>query len=92
MMYISDQPKDPHLAERGYVIELDQPGLGPVLLEGPGFHATRLAKPDTRPAPLFAEHSREICKEILGCSEADVDALVGRGVLFEAPETADAGP
>jgi crotonobetainyl-CoA:carnitine CoA-transferase CaiB-like acyl-CoA transferase len=91
MMYMSDQPRDPHLLSRGYILELDQPGVGPILLEGPAFHATGLPDPLTRPAPLLGQHTREICTGLLGYSDADVDALVAKGLLVEAEVESAAG-
>jgi benzylsuccinate CoA-transferase BbsF subunit len=84
MMYMSDQPEDPHLRHRGYVLELDQPGVGPILLEGAAFHATRLPEPVTAPAPFLGQHTREICVSLLGYSEREVDLLVEKGLLTEA--------
>lgn len=85
MMYISDQLTDPHLAEHGYVLHLDQPGLGAVELEGPAFRSARLRHPLTNPAPLLGEHTRAIARDELGLTDDAVDVLVARGVLFEAP-------
>jgi benzylsuccinate CoA-transferase BbsF subunit len=84
MMYMSDQPSDPHLRDRGYILEMDQPGVGPILLEGPAFHASRLPGPITAPAPLLGEHTRAICLSQLGYSEEQVDRLVESGLLTEA--------
>jgi crotonobetainyl-CoA:carnitine CoA-transferase CaiB-like acyl-CoA transferase len=83
MMYISDQPEDPHLIERGYILEIDQPGVGSVLFEGPAFHATRLPGPITLPAPFLGEHTRQIARGILGYSEEHVAELLASGVLVE---------
>jgi crotonobetainyl-CoA:carnitine CoA-transferase CaiB-like acyl-CoA transferase len=83
MMYISDQPADPHLVARGYILEIDQPGVGPILLEGPAFHASRLPGPLTGPAPLFGQHTRDIAREILGYSDQRIEELLGLGVLVE---------
>jgi benzylsuccinate CoA-transferase BbsF subunit len=63
---------------------MDQPGVGPILLEGPAFHATRLPGPITAPAPLLGEHTRAICLSLLGYSDEQVDGLVERGLLAEA--------
>ncbi|WP_067680080.1 CaiB/BaiF CoA transferase family protein [Nocardia miyunensis] len=40
-----------------------------------------IADPPTRPAPLPGQQTREICTELLGMSEAEIDALVRDGVL-----------
>jgi benzylsuccinate CoA-transferase BbsF subunit len=89
MMYMSDQPNDPHLGARGYILELDQPALGSILLEGPAFHATGLPAPITFPAPLFGEHTREICRSVLGYSDDTIDQLIAAGLLIEAPASPD---
>jgi crotonobetainyl-CoA:carnitine CoA-transferase CaiB-like acyl-CoA transferase len=83
MMYISDQPQDPQLLARGYILEVDQPPLGKLLLEGPAFHASGLPDPITGPAPLLGEHTREICTDLLGYSKATVDQLIGKRLLVE---------
>lgn len=72
---------DRNLASRNFVRVLDQPGLTTLLLEGPFFRATGLPDPDIRPAPLLAEHTREVCARHLGLSEAEIDQLLADGVL-----------
>jgi benzylsuccinate CoA-transferase BbsF subunit len=84
MMYMSDQPHDPHLRSRGYILEIEQPGVGSILLEGPAFHASRLSEPITDPAPFLGEHTREICASLLGYSDREVDLLIEKGLLIEA--------
>jgi crotonobetainyl-CoA:carnitine CoA-transferase CaiB-like acyl-CoA transferase len=83
MMYVSDQPLDPHFRYRGYLLELNQPGLGPILLEGPAFHATGLPGPITLPAPLLGQDTRDIAREVLGYSDDRINELVSTGVLVE---------
>ena len=85
MMYMSDQPKDPHFQARGYILEIEQPGLGRILLEGPAFQATRLPPPVTRPAPLLGQHTREICTSLLGYSDEEINRMVADGLLVENP-------
>jgi crotonobetainyl-CoA:carnitine CoA-transferase CaiB-like acyl-CoA transferase len=36
-----------------------------------------------RPAPLPGEHTREICREVLGMDDTSIDDLAGRGVVYE---------
>ncbi len=83
MMYMSDQPEDPHLQARGYVLEIDQPALGPILFEGPAFHATRLPDPITRPAPLLGEHTLEVWTGVLGRTAEEGADLIDRGILVQ---------
>jgi len=85
MMYISDQPADPHLRARGYVCEVDQPDLGPLLMEGPAFRGTSLADPIVEPAPRLGADTRRICVELLGLSPGEVDRLLATGAIHAAP-------
>lgn len=78
-----EQEHDPHLVARGYPQRIEQPGLGQVLLEGPAFHASAMPDPETRPAPGLGEHTRQICRELLGMSDDEVDKLVAEGALEE---------
>jgi crotonobetainyl-CoA:carnitine CoA-transferase CaiB-like acyl-CoA transferase len=84
MMYASDMPDDPHLLARGYPQPLDQPGVGPMMFEGPAFHATSIPEPIVAPAPALGAHTREICRTILGMQDARVSQLVAEGVLEES--------
>jgi crotonobetainyl-CoA:carnitine CoA-transferase CaiB-like acyl-CoA transferase len=83
MMYMSDEPDDPHLQARGYLRELDQTGLGPVLFEGPAFHSSAFPDVDLFPAPLLGEHTRDLCRSLLGLADERVEDLMARRVLFE---------
>jgi crotonobetainyl-CoA:carnitine CoA-transferase CaiB-like acyl-CoA transferase len=85
MLYVGDTTSDPHFVDRGYPIEIDQPGIGPVLVEGSAFRSAALPAPVTTPAPLLGEHTRELAIDMLGMAAADVEALIAAGVLFEPP-------
>lgn len=95
MAYPEDLAGDPHYVARGFPQHLDQPGVGPLLLEGPAFEATAMPTPQPRPSPALGEHTREICREVLGMGDGAVDALVAAGALEEperpSPPTATAG-
>jgi crotonobetainyl-CoA:carnitine CoA-transferase CaiB-like acyl-CoA transferase len=79
--YASDICQDVHLGARGYLRPVDQPGLGEVMFEGPAFHSAAISTPRVSAAPLLAEHTREICHEILGMDDAEIDELVADGSL-----------
>ena len=88
MLTSGEQLRDPHLAARGYLVEMDQPPIGLMTFEGPAFTATGMAGADIRPAPGLGEHTREIIAE-LGLDEAAVDGFIARGILetaLPAPE------
>lgn len=84
MMYVSDQIKDVHLAARGYVMKMEQTDLGEILLEGPGYHASRLPGPITTPAPMLGEHTLPVWTGALGRGEEEGRALIAEGVLVVA--------
>ena len=77
------QAEDPQFQARRFMQAVDQPGLGSLVLEGPAFRGSRLADPLVRPAPATGQHTREVCATLLGLSDAEVDELVGAGVLEE---------
>jgi crotonobetainyl-CoA:carnitine CoA-transferase CaiB-like acyl-CoA transferase len=91
MERITDQLEDPHLVERGFFFRFAQPGMDTdVITEGGPCRARRLPEPELRPAPFHGQHTREVCRQLLDMTDAEVDALVERGVLEEATEQ-DAG-
>ena len=88
MLTSSQQLQDPHLAARGYLVEIDQPPIGAMTIEGPAFAATGMPDADIRPAPALGEHTRQIVAE-LGLDAATIDALIAQGVLeTDAPAPA----
>jgi crotonobetainyl-CoA:carnitine CoA-transferase CaiB-like acyl-CoA transferase len=84
MMYASDMPTDPHLIARDYLQQVEQPGVGEMIFEGPAFHATSIPEPIVAPAPALGEHTREICRTILSMPDADVSKLIAEGVLEDS--------
>ncbi|MBV8693403.1 MAG: CoA transferase, partial [Actinobacteria bacterium] len=85
MLYSSDMPTDPHLVARGYPQEIDQPGVGEMMLEGPAFHATGMLEPIVAPAPGLGQHTREIARDVLGLSDDEIDKLIADGALETDP-------
>ena len=86
MLTSGEQLQDPHLAARGYLVELDQPPIGVMTFEGPAFAATGMADADIRPAPGLGEHTYQIVAEF-GLDEAAIDDLIARGILeTDAPQ------
>ena len=79
MAYPPDLLHDPQLVARGFLWPLDQPDIGPLVLDG----LTYTSLPAQRPAPRLGQHTREICSEDLGLSDAEVAALFDSGVLEE---------
>lgn len=81
-----DMMNHPHFVERGFPVHIEQPGvLGPVIFEGPAFHATGMSEPIETPAPWLGEHTVAIATEVLGMSPASVEELIATGVLEITP-------
>ncbi len=84
VMHISDTVTDAQFLARGYPLEIDQPGLGPMLFEGSAFRSEALPAPITTPAPLLGEHTRILAGQRLGLAPEEIDRLLADGVLFQA--------
>ena len=73
---------EPHLAARNQLGELPQPGHDRPLEVTMGIGLfENMPEPELRPAPALAAHTREICRDLLGTSDAEIDELVAAGVL-----------
>ena len=79
----SDLYRNPHLAERGFVHEVEHAALGKLRLLGWPARMSASAVP-IKAAPLLGEHTREVVAADLGLSENAVDALVAAGVIASA--------
>lgn len=83
MMYVGDVPDDPHLRARGYVVALDHPGIGPMLVEGPAFHADEVRPVIDAHAPMLGEHTRAVAADWLGLNDEQIAGLFDDGTLHE---------
>jgi crotonobetainyl-CoA:carnitine CoA-transferase CaiB-like acyl-CoA transferase len=72
---------DPHLAAHDFLQVVLQPGWDPLFVEGNCYLAARLAPEPAGPAPRLGEHTRAIAAELLGLDTAEIERLVGAGVL-----------
>ncbi|MBI4190190.1 MAG: CoA transferase [Betaproteobacteria bacterium] len=73
--------RDPQLAHRGHWIMMNHAEMGEAIYNAPPFRFSRTPVQLRSPAPLLGEHTREICVELLGISDADVDELMAQEVL-----------
>jgi crotonobetainyl-CoA:carnitine CoA-transferase CaiB-like acyl-CoA transferase len=76
---------DPQLVAREFPVEIEQPDIGPLVLEGPSYRARRMPAPYYAPAPRLGEHTHEIAAELLGLDDATIDRLAAEGVLESPP-------
>lgn len=86
MLRADDLQTDPHLRGRGVFGELIQPQLDEPLITNLGeTRSQALPDPLLTPAPLMAEHTREVLIDTLGLDDGEVDRLLGQGALEENP-------
>ena len=71
---------DPHVVERGFIIELEHPALGPVKSLATPIHLADTPLVYRRHPPRLGEHSDEVAGE-LGYSLAEIAQLRAEGVL-----------
>ena len=76
---------DPQLEHRGHFVYYEKPDIGRHPVQRSEFRLSRAAALRKWPSPLIGEHTREVCRDILGMDDAEVEALIAEGVL-EVPE------
>jgi crotonobetainyl-CoA:carnitine CoA-transferase CaiB-like acyl-CoA transferase len=81
---------DSHMIARHFPVEIDQPDLGPMILEGPAWHSDAMPPPIYKPAPTIGQHTVEVARALLGLDDAAIQELFDAGV-FETTPPAD-GP
>jgi crotonobetainyl-CoA:carnitine CoA-transferase CaiB-like acyl-CoA transferase len=70
----------PHLKDRNFFVELNQPGMGKVKLPGAPFVMTETPF-QAQPAPLLGEHNEEVYVKHLGYSKEDMVKLREMGAI-----------
>ena len=82
---------DNHLNDRGYFVPVRHPVAGTHVFPGFPWRFEETPGAIARPAPLFAQHNREVFSSLLGMSDAEIEALYAAGATHDAPQYA-AGP
>lgn len=83
-MLVSDNKdlfESPHLRERGFIVELEGPGIGKVLSFSPPWKFDKTSTRLTR-APDLGEHNHYVLGEIVGLSPEEISRLEEEGVLY----------
>jgi crotonobetainyl-CoA:carnitine CoA-transferase CaiB-like acyl-CoA transferase len=85
VLAVADLFEDPQLASRGALQEIDQPGVGPILLNRTPYHFSETAVEIPGAAPRLGQDNEQVVREILGYSKEQFDALTEAGVLVQEP-------
>ena len=75
---------DSHIMQRGGIIALDHPahdGLGEKLYPGQPIRLSRTPALPSVPSPTIGQHTAEICRDLLGMSDAEIQRLSEERVL-----------
>jgi benzylsuccinate CoA-transferase BbsF subunit len=67
--------RDPQLRDRGAIVEIPHPDLGPIDFIGPVHHLSKTPPRVTHGAPRLGEHSEEVLRDWLGVDEAGLTDL-----------------
>jgi benzylsuccinate CoA-transferase BbsF subunit len=73
--------EDPQLQHRGHFIYMDHADVGRHPVQRSEFRLSRAQAEHHWPAPNIGQHTVQVCKEILGMSEDEIDALIDEDVL-----------
>jgi benzylsuccinate CoA-transferase BbsF subunit len=76
-----DTINDPQLKWLGAIIEVDHPVAGKRLYPGIPFKISNMTLRPSTAAPLFGQHTEEICRELLQMSEGEISRLKEEKVL-----------
>ncbi len=83
VLSIAEATQHPHLRERGTVQAIDDPVHGPVEIPAMPIRWGELPNQPPIDSPTLGQHNRKVLADILGRSEADLEALRDAGVLLE---------
>jgi len=74
--------EDPHLIERGFIVDVDHPETG--RRKHTGICWTMSGTPNRKMtrAPLLGEHTDEVMQSVFGYSTGEIERLKAEGVLF----------
>lgn len=72
---------DPQLAARGHWVTLDHPEMGPSTYNSAPYRYSHAESAPSSPAPLLGQHTREVCSDLLGLDDDEINQLEQDGVL-----------
>ena len=87
MLTTLETEKNEHFVARGFPVVIPQQGLlnENQLFDGPGFTGSRMGPVRIEQAPMIGEHTREICRDLIGMDEEEIERLVANVSLEVTP-------
>ena len=76
---------DPQLQSRDYFVAIDRAVVGTHLYPGAVANLPETPLRDDVPAPLLGEHNREVFREVLAMSDAEIAELEASGIIGSSP-------
>jgi benzylsuccinate CoA-transferase BbsF subunit len=73
--------QDPHLQERGVLVNMEHPVIGSRIELGPPWRLSDTPAAIRRPSPLLGEHNHYVLGQILGMPDQEIEELVRDGVV-----------
>jgi crotonobetainyl-CoA:carnitine CoA-transferase CaiB-like acyl-CoA transferase len=77
--------QDEHLRARGFWESVTHADAGTWDMEGPVWRMSRTPAHVRLPAPMFGEHNTWVLRDLLGLTDAEIDALDAEGVTAREP-------
>ena len=84
VMTVDQAVKQPQVAARGLVVDLDDPVFGPMQVVNSAFKYQHADVGVREPAPRLGEHNETVLASLLGYRTDQIQALKDRGVLNES--------
>jgi crotonobetainyl-CoA:carnitine CoA-transferase CaiB-like acyl-CoA transferase len=78
---VADLFADPHVAERGVLVELEDPELGPLRVQGVVPKLSETPGSVRTPAPTLGQHNGAVYQELLGIGADELERLRRQGVI-----------
>ena len=82
VMSVFELMEDPHLIERGFVVEMDHPEVGRRTVAGLPARFSAMPRLAYSPAPLLGQHNEYLFGELLGLEAPRLQSLVSSEAIF----------
>ena len=80
ILSMKELAEEPSLRETGTIVEVDHPTRGKYLTVGNPVKLSA-SPPVVKPSPLLGEHTEEILRDFLGCSDQEITESKASGAV-----------